>query len=148
MVGAFQHDDLYATLVNTKKINQYLTGLSRLHDLQDGVFQSVVNERSGCGLHVLLHQGTGQSGGAKKSCSFVCKNKRLNNSENSAMQHKRNKRSTFSADLTVIELSEQLGLQVLVSEYPEQNAGQESAVLSTNVGQSVDHMQLLQQNQL
>lgn len=77
MVGAFQHDDLYATLDNTKKMNQYLTGLSRLHDLQDGVFQSVVNEWSGCGLHVLLHQGTGQSGGTKKSCSFICKNKQL-----------------------------------------------------------------------
>lgn len=65
----------------------------------------------------------------------------MNNSENSAIQHnKRNKRITFSTDLTVIELSEQLGLQVLVSEYPEQNAGQESAVLSTNVGQRVDHM--------
>ncbi len=65
------------------------------------------------------------------------------------MQHnKRNKRSTFSADLTVIELSEQLRLQVLVSEYPEQNAGQESAVLSTHVGQSTDHVQLFQKNQL
>lgn len=68
---------------------------------------------------------------------------------NSVMQHnKRNKRSTFSADLTVIELSEQLGLQVLMSEYPEQNAGQESAVLSTHVGQSTDHVQLFQKNQL
>ncbi len=64
------------------------------------------------------------------------------------MQHNKRNKSTFSADLTVIELSEQLRLQVLVSEYPEQNAGQESAVLSTHVGQSTDHVQLFQKNQL
>ncbi len=64
----------------------------------------------------------------------------------SGMQHnKRNKRSTFSADLTVIELSEQLRLQVLVFWISGAwTLARESAVLSTHVGQSTDHVQLFQ----
>lgn len=43
-------------------VGLYLAGLFALHDLEDGVFESVVDKGCGCGLHVLLHQCAGQCG--------------------------------------------------------------------------------------
>lgn len=52
-------------------VGLYLTGLFALHDLEDGVFESVVDEGCGCGLHVLLHQRAGQCGRSEQCCGFV-----------------------------------------------------------------------------
>lgn len=49
----------------------YLTGLFALHDLKDGIFESVVDKGRGCGLHVLLHQSAGQRGRSEQCCGFV-----------------------------------------------------------------------------
>lgn len=49
----------------------YLAGLLALHDLEDGVFEGVVNEGCGRGLHVLLHQRAGQRGRSEQGRRLV-----------------------------------------------------------------------------
>ena len=55
---------------------------------------------------------------------------------------------TFHADLPVVEDPEQGRLGLLVSEDAQQDAGQLGAVLATDVGQRVDHVEVLLQDEL
>lgn len=49
----------------------HLAGLLALHDLEDGVFECVVDEGRRRGLHVLLHQGAGQGGRSEQCGGFI-----------------------------------------------------------------------------
>ena len=52
-------------------VGLYLAGLFALHDLEDCVFESVVDKGCGCGLHVLLHQCAGQCRCSEQCCGLV-----------------------------------------------------------------------------
>lgn len=52
-------------------VGLYLAGLFALHDLKDGVFESVVDEGRGRGLHVLLHQRAGQCGRSEQCRGLI-----------------------------------------------------------------------------
>lgn len=56
---------LIGGFVWSSRTSGYLAGLLALHDLEDGVFERVVDKGGGRGLHVLLHQGTGEGGGSE-----------------------------------------------------------------------------------
>lgn len=45
--------------LNLSPPSLYLAGLFALHDLEDGIFESVVDKWRRRGLHVLLHQCAG-----------------------------------------------------------------------------------------
>lgn len=52
---------------SSRKTKTYLAGLLALHDLEDGVFEGVVDKGRSRGLHVLLHQSAGE-GGRSEQC--------------------------------------------------------------------------------
>lgn len=49
----------------------YLARLFALHDLEDGVFESVVDKRRRRGFHVLLHQRAGERGRSEQRRRLV-----------------------------------------------------------------------------
>lgn len=52
-------------------VSIYLAGLLALHDLEDGVFECVVDKGGRRGLHVLLHQGAGEGGRSEQCRGFI-----------------------------------------------------------------------------